>query len=105
MKNIEITIPKNINYLSEYEPLKNGLPKGYLIDKGKVGCGGTTVALEEDDNTIICVPFVSLVHNKVTQYNKDSKVILGVYSGIKDNEIVDYINSKDSKRKIVCTYD
>ena len=105
MKNIEITIPKNINYLSEYEPLKNGLPKGYLIDKGKVGCGGTTVALEEDDNTIICVPFVSLVHNKVAQYNKDSKVILGVYSGIKDNEIVDYINSKDSKRKIVCTYD
>ena len=105
MKNIEITIPKNINYLSEYEPLKNGLPKGYLIDKGKVGCGGTTVALEEDDNTIICVPFVSLVHNKVTQYNKDSKVILGVYSGIKDNEIIDYIDSKDSKRKIVCTYD
>ena len=51
MRNIIIT--KEYKYLGEYPLFKeNGLPVGYLIDKGKVGCGGTSIALENDkDNT------------------------------------------------------
>ena len=45
MTNIIIT--KEYKYLGEYPLFKeNGLPVGYLIDKGKVGCGGTSIALE-----------------------------------------------------------
>ena len=44
MTNIIIT--KEYKYLGEYPLFKeNGLPVGYLIDKGKVGCGGTSIAL------------------------------------------------------------
>ncbi len=45
MTNIIIT--KEYKYLGEYPLFKeNGLPVGTLIDKGKVGCGGTSIALE-----------------------------------------------------------
>ena len=82
MTNIIIT--KEYKYLGEYPLFKeNGLPVGYLIDKGKVGCGGTSIALEDNKDTIICVPFVSLIKNKMQKYNTDGKVnVLGVYEGL-----------------------
>ena len=54
MTNIIIT--KEYKYLGEYPLFKeDGLPVGYLIDKGKVGCGGTSIALEDGKDTIICI--------------------------------------------------
>ena len=51
MTNIIIT--KEYKYLGEYPLFKeDGLPVGYLIDKGKVGCGGTSIALEDGKDTI-----------------------------------------------------
>ena len=80
-------ISKQYNYLGEVPEFKeNGLPAGYLIDKGKVGCGGTSIALENDKDTIICVPFISLIKNKMQKYNIDGKVnVLGVYEGVTTN--------------------
>lgn len=93
-------ITKNYNYLSQVPFFKSGLPSGYLINKGKVGCGGTTVALSSNKDTIVCVPFVSLIQNKCSQ----NPNILGVYEGIKDSEIEYYI-AHNNIRKIMCTYD
>lgn len=100
-------VPKEYKYLGEVPKFKEeGLPVGYLIDKGKVGCGGTSIVLENDKDTIICVPFVSLIMNKMQQYNKDGNVnVLGVYTGITNQEIQAYIDGKQGTKKIMCTYD
>lgn len=45
--------------------LINELPTNCLFDKGKVGCGGTSMAIECNKPYVICVPFTSLVENKL----------------------------------------
>ena len=99
-------IPRNYKYLGEFPEFKeNGLPSGYLINKGKVGCGGTSIALEDSNNTIVCVPFISLIKNKMKKYNTESIEVFGVYEGITNQEIQEYINNKVGAKKIMCTYD
>ena len=101
-----ITIPKEYKYLGEVPQFKkNCLQVGYLIDKGKVGCGGTSIALENEKDTIVCVPFVSLIKNKMEKYNKPGLNVLGVYEGITKQDIQSYINGKNGAKKIICTYD
>lgn len=104
---IDFIVPKEYKYLGEVPKFKEeGLPVGYLIDKGKVGCGGTSIALENDKDTIICVPFVSLIKNKMQKYNKNGNVnVLGVYAGITNQEIQAYIDNRIGAKKIMCTYD
>lgn len=95
-------INKNYDYLGQVPEFKEtGLPSGYLIDKGKVGCGGTSLALEDGRDTIVCVPFVSLVKNKLNHYGDK---ILGVYEGVTKEDIAEYIK-RDGVKKIICTYD
>lgn len=77
------------------------LPSGYMINKGKVGCGGTSIAMENNKNTIVCVPFVSLIKNKQAKYGEK---MLGVYQGITADEIRAYI-AKEGTKKIMCTYE
>lgn len=103
----EFNVKSDYKYLGEVPEFREkGLPVGYLIDKGKVGCGGTTIALKDDKDTIVCVPFVSLIKNKMHQFNKDGKVnILGVYEGITVDTIKRYAAEKSGAKKIVCTYD
>jgi len=97
-------VNKPYKYLGEIpEFAKNGLPVGYLINKGKVGCGGTSIALENDKDTVICVPFVSLIKNKIFKYGE--KNVLGVYNGITKEYIKEYIDNKVGVKKIMCTYD
>lgn len=95
-------ITKNYQYLGEDPYFKeNGLPSGFLIDKGKVGCGGTSLALEDNRNTIVCVPFVSLIKNKLFKYGDK---VLGVYEGVSRDDIAKYLK-RDGVKKIICTYD
>ena len=101
-----IKISNEYNYLGEVPYFKEkGLPSGFLIDKGKVGCGGTSLALEDNRDTIICVPFVELIKNKLHKYNKEKEVILGVYEGITTLDIKKYIGNTSGVKKIICTYD
>lgn len=103
MKTEIIKIPNTVNYLSE---AINELPKNALFDKGKVGCGGTTLAIENSQPYIVCVPFVSLIENKLTQYpnSRFKGEILGVYEGVTVENIKDYIQRVDIP-KIIVTYD
>lgn len=104
----KINIGKEVKYLSE---VMSELPENCLFNKGVVGGGGTTIALQEKANTIIAVPFTELIDNKIqqTQENKHNILphkALGVYYGVYDFEILDYLNNKDIKyKKIMVTYD
>ena len=91
-------VKSEYNYLSEIPNFK--LPSKVLINKGKVGCGGTTVALTDSRDTIVCVPFVNLIKNKC----KQNKEVLGVYSGVTVDKINEYVETHKIK-KIMCTYD
>ena len=87
--------------MSEIVELNNVLPTNCLFDKGITGCGGTELALRNDINSIIAVPTVNLIQNKVVQHGEE---ILGVYEGVKYYDIEKYL-SNHSKKKIMVTYD
>lgn len=82
------------------------LPVNCLFDKGKTGCGGTTIAIENDKNTIIAVPYVNMIKNKEAQYpnEKCNKRLFGIYAGVTEDEILDYVK-KNQIRKFAVTYD
>lgn len=92
-----------MKYLSN---VLNELPKNCLFDKGKVGCGGTTLAIESKEPYIVCVPFQSLVKNKIAQYPNDRYTgeLLGVLEGVTDYDIKRYLKRVDLP-KIIVTYD
>lgn len=94
-------------FISQDSRFKN-IPCGY-IDKQVTGCGLTSVALENEEDTILLVPKRALVDNKVKQYpNKRFKNrIFGVCGGIFKDDVDVYINSLKSGDpiKIICTYD
>ena len=52
------------NYLSSK---MSELPVNCLYNKGKVGCGGTTLAINSNKPYVICVPYISLCENKSNQ--------------------------------------
>lgn len=81
------------------------IPLGY-IDKTLPGCGLTSVALENDIDTIIAVPNIVLIDNKVSQYpnGRFSGSILGVKGNTTSKHIEEYVNNTDII-KIMVTYD
>jgi len=97
-----------------------------LLDKGKTGCGGTDLALTNDIDTIIVMPYVSLIKNKQAQAlieaqtkdlkKKPIKPFMAVYgfnpednSDLKpatNEEIIEYYkNTKKGDRKFCVTMD
>lgn len=92
----------NAEFASE---VMNVIPAGY-IDKTVCGCGLTTVALENSVDTIIAVPSVELIRNKVAQYpnTRSNNVLLGVYGGVSNDDIEEYVTN-NSPIKIMVTYD
>lgn len=91
-------------FVGQNEDFKE-IPVGY-IDKTVCGCGLTSVALENDLNTIVAVPNVALVENKVSQYPniRFSGEIFGVYGGVTEKEINAYLK-RTKIIKIMVTYD
>ena len=77
------------------------LPSNCVLDKGRTGCGATTLAIMQQGNTIISVPYVSLIKSKESQH---SDILLGVYEGTGRKEILEYAQSH-STHKIMTTYD
>lgn len=99
-----ISIPKNTKYLSE--ALNNTLPKNCIFDKGKVGAGGTTIALTNSESYIVCVPYLALIENKISQSKTDSMYpydILAVTGDTPMKVIKDYMESNPVK-KVMVTY-
>ena len=96
MKTTEITVPSRYRYLSERMEY---LPSNCILNKGMCGCGGTTLELTSDRDSLILVPTVNLVLNKA----KDG--VLGVTGDTTNNEIEEYMSSPVTYKKIMCTYD
>lgn len=98
------------NYDAEFaSQVMDSIPPGY-IDKQVCGCGLTTVALENGDDTVIAVPTIHLALNKAEQYPNKRCVfeILAVWGDVTDVDIWDYIAScrkKGHPVKIITTYD
>lgn len=97
---------ENCRYLHDIKELENKLPVNCLFDKGITACGGTTIAIENEKDTIIAMPYVAVIKNKEAQYPNDrcKHELLGIYEGVTDYEILDYIKTHDIK-KIAVTYD
>ena len=95
--NRSITLPTGTKYLSQH--LTN-LPSNCIFDKGKVGCGGTTLAIKSNKPYVIAMPFVSLIENKANQHSE----VLPVYKGVTVNQITKYVNNSDCP-VILTTYD
>lgn len=97
-----LKIPSGVHYLSDYrlpDGSKFQLPRG-ILNKELTGCGGTTLALESGDKTIICSPRIRLLENKKAQYPET----LLVKGGVSRNDIAKYLEETDLP-KILTTYD
>lgn len=102
MKTVNQTMNVNagVQYLSQ---VLNALPDNCIFDKGRVGAGGTHIALTEECNTVIAVPFVSLIENKVAQFNGQ---VFGLYGGVTYKELKAYLADDSIKyKKVMVTYD
>jgi hypothetical protein len=71
-----------------------------VFNKSVTGIGGTSLALDSEENIIILMPFLEVVNNK-DGYNKDTFVVKG---GVTVAKIVKYLKTTET-RKIVSTYD
>lgn len=82
------------------------LPLNCLYSKGKVGCGGTSLAIEGEKPYVICVPFNCLIENKLHQYPNDrfKGDILGITSKTGKMDIKYYVRETKIP-KIIVTYD
>jgi hypothetical protein len=93
---IKIKATEGAEYLSEF---MDELPRG-IINKAATGCGGTTLALTSPKAYILAVPTVNLIVNK----QATTPDLLGVYGGVTDSEIKDYLETHKVP-KIMTTYD
>ena len=102
MEKVIINVPSGTKYLSRLKN-KDGspyrLPNG-VLNKELTGCGGTTLALEDENPTVICSPRRKLIENKAAQYPNSLLVIEGVSA----KQIAEYISSVEVP-KILTTYD
>jgi hypothetical protein len=100
-----IKMPKEYIYLSESSVFNNRLPVNCLFNKGITGCGGTTIAIENDIDTIIAMPYVNVIKNKENKYlNSSEHQLLCIYEGVSDVEILNYFKTH-KKIKVLVTYD
>lgn len=110
MKTIKIT--STSGYLEMED-----LPHNCIFNKVITGCGGTTVALSNNECYIIAVPTQELIKNKIkrdeagvgtyTLQNGETREIFGLFgysSYMMKKDLMDYIERHEIK-KIMCTYD
>ena len=91
-----IKISKDKKFLSEQFKF---IPSNCLLNKGITGCGGTTVEINSNRNSIICVPNISLV------LNKQNNNLFGVYGKTSIADIKLYLRKNKSYNKFIVVYD
>lgn len=92
-----IKVPTDVNFLNEWAGFE--LPRG-IVNKGITGCGATTLAIEDEHKTVICIPRINLIRNKCQQH----KGTLAVYGDVRNGDIEDYLRNSP-KPKLLATYD
>ena len=88
-------------YLSEF---LEDLPDNSYVNKVLTGCGGTTVALSNSVDYVICVPFISMIINKCEQHPE----VFGLYGEVTNAALMSYIETQTLNmrpKKIMVTYD
>ena len=96
----EIQVERNKKYLSDVNYFKeNGLPINVILDKARTGCGGSHVALTDNNPYVICVPYKALIVNKCASYSN----IFGVDGDTKQKDLEIYLSSTNTP-KIMVTY-
>lgn len=99
-----IKIPTGIKYLADFKEEDDNafeLPNG-ICNKGKTGCGGTTLALMDNYKTIITSPRKQLMDNKKKQGYDNLLVVDG---DVPDDKIEAFLNNCKGVPKIFVTYD
>lgn len=96
MFNKVINLKGNGNFLSGY---LEKLPSHCLINKGITGCGGTTLELNSNRDSIILCPTKNLVTSK------SSLGYFGVDGNVTKKDILNYIKNGRGFKKILATYD
>lgn len=95
----------------------NDLPNNCIFNKVVTGCGGTTVALQNDEDYVIAVPTTELIINKIGRpdagvgivsfFDGTSRYVYGLhgkFATYMEKDILAYVGSNET-RKIICTYD
>lgn len=83
---------------------KCGIPSNVIFDKAITECGATTMEIIFARDSIMTFPNVPVIEGKCKIYNTQKKVlILGVYENIRDEEILDYLNSDVPYKKLLVT--
>lgn len=103
----KITITSGTKYLGD---VMSKLPSNCLFDKGRVGCGGTSIALESDVPYVIAVPFIPLIDSKVSQYPNERfrGEVFGVKGGVTEKDVEKYlvkVKKEGWTPKFMVTYD
>ena len=100
---MKILAPKGSTYCSEF---MTSIPFG-IVNKGVCGCGMSSIALENDLPTIVAVPNVEIILNKVGQYpnNRRAESIVGVYEGVDVAATIEPYLATTAVPKIMVTYD
>lgn len=93
------------------------LPHNCIFNKGITGCGGTTIALFNDEPYIVAVPTTELIINKtgldcagaatiISPDGKEQTVfgLFGIFSYQVKKQLKEYLSGSGVK-KILCTYD
>lgn len=95
----QIIDSKGCSFLSQF---LEDLPDNIYLEKVLTGIGATSLAILNNVNYVIAVPFISLIVNKCASH----KNLCPVYGDIFDSEIEDYLNNPDIEvKKFMVTYD
>lgn len=93
-----IIADKSAKFLSE---VITEVPTHCLLNKGVTGCGGTTLEIQSKRNSIILVPNINLVLNKVKAHSN----LIGLYGEIPKYQFDNEFKKQKSYKKIIATYD
>ena len=106
MQETIITVPRGIEYLSDVQEIKtiynNDLPHNAVINKGITGCGGTSLALLNDEKYVIACHLKAMMVNKASQTDRYPNILV-VDGDTKHETINAYI--QNGGKKIMITYD
>jgi hypothetical protein len=88
----EYTISKEQHIDAAFTDLK--LPANAFIHKGRCGIGGTTLEIKSHRHSIITVPGVSIIHDKMSDEKNEPYNLFAVEGGVSVAAIRDYLIKK-----------
>lgn len=85
--------------LSEVFPIRSNT----ILYKTKTGLGATYNEITADKNSIIVMPYISIIKNKHKQHQEKNHNTIAVYGEISIEVIKDYLQDKNGNKKLLTT--